>query len=277
MKAACIQLCAGQDRTENVTNVSHLIRAAVDAGATLVATPEMTNVIDRKPRRLFENLPEEAGLSEIETFSALAKELNIYLLIGSMAVALNKTAGQRKAANRAWFFGPKGQILATYDKLHMFDVNLPNGESWKESSLYQPGKEAFCVATALGVVGLSICYDLRFPGLYRALAQAGAQILAVPAAFTHQTGKAHWQPLLQARAIETGSFVVAPAQGGQHQDGRHTWGHSMIINPWGEIIAEKPDQTPGFIVADIDIRQVDQARQSIPNLALEQDFKIATL
>ena len=180
MKVACIQLCSGLSRARNVSETSALVREAAQAGAELIATPEMTNVVDRKPRRLFEDLPFADDLEEAETFGALAKELGIHLLVGSMAVALSNGPGQRKAANRAFFYGPSGQVLATYDKLHMFDVDLPDGESWKESSIYAPGETAPCVETPVGRLGLTICYDLRFPHLYRALAKAGAEILMVP-------------------------------------------------------------------------------------------------
>ena len=277
MKAACIQMRSGLERAQNVADATALIGEAAAAGARLIVTPEMTNVVDRKPRRLFETLPSGEDLEEIETFSALAARLGVHLLIGSMAVALDKTFGQRKAANRAFFFGPAGETLATYDKLHMFDVDLPGGESWKESSIYAPGEIAPVVEAPFGKVGLTICYDLRFPKLYRQLAQAGADILAVPAAFTWQTGKAHWEPLLRARAIETGSFVIAAAQGGEHQDGRKTWGHSMIIDPWGTVIGLKDDEEPGVLIADMDLTRVGKARQSIPNLSLEQPFKITNI
>jgi predicted amidohydrolase len=265
---------SGLSRAANMRDAEALIAEAAAAGATLIATPEMTNVVDRKPRRLFEDLPFEADLEEVPFFAAIAKKHGVHLLIGSMAFAIDKTFGERKAANRAYLFGPDGATLATYDKLHMFDVDLPNGESWKESSIYAAGEEAVGVQAGAAKLGLTICYDVRFPHLHRTLAQAGAQILAVPAAFTKQTGHAHWEVLLRARAIETGSFVIAPAQGGVHEDGRETWGHSMIINPWGEVIAVKDDDEPGIITAEIDLAEVATARQQIPNLTLEKPFKI---
>lgn len=271
--AACVQMRSGLDRSKNAAEACGLIAEAAGMGARFVATPEMTNVVDRKASRLFESLPEEAGLSEIGTFSEAAQKHGIWLLIGSMAVKLE----ERRAANRAFLFAPDGSIAARYDKLHMFDVDLPNGESWKESKVYRPGGEAILAKAALAKFGLTICYDVRFPNLYRQLAQEGAEVLCVPAAFTRQTGEAHWKTLLTARAIETGSFVVAPAQGGTHEDGRETYGHSLIIGPWGETLAEAPGDEPGVILAEIDPSAAHKARQRIPNLALEQSFKLTIL
>ena len=271
--AACVQMRSGLDRAANAADACALIAEAAGKGARFIATPEMTNVVDRKASRLFEKLPEEGGLSEIATFSEAAKAHGVWLLIGSMAVKLE----ERRAANRAFLFAPDGSIAARYDKLHMFDVDLPNGESWKESNVYRPGSEAVLVKASPASLGLTICYDVRFPHLYRKLAQAGAEVLCVPAAFTRQTGEAHWKTLLTARAIETGSFVIAPAQGGTHEDGRETYGHSLIIGPWGEVLAEAPGDEPGVILAEIDPSAAWQARQRIPNLALEQSFKLAIL
>ncbi len=268
--AACVQMRSGLDRAKNAADACKLIAEAADKGARFIATPEMTNVVDRKPSRLFEVLPEEDGLTEIAIFSDAAKTHGVWLLVGSMAVRLE----ERRAANRAFLFAPDGSVAAKYDKLHMFDVDLPNGESWKESNVYRPGDEAMLAETSLAKIGLTICYDVRFPHLYRKLAQAGAEVLCVPAAFTRQTGIAHWKTLLTARAIETGSFVVAPAQGGTHEDGRETYGHSLIIGPWGEILAEAPGDEPGIVLAEINPAAVHEARQRIPNLALEQSFKL---
>ena len=264
---------SGLDRAVNTADACELIGEAAGRGARFIATPEMTNVVDRKASRLFETLPEEDGLSEIAIFSEAAKTHGVWLLIGSMAVKIE----DRRAANRGFLFAPDGSVAARYDKLHMFDVDLPNGESWKESKVYRPGETAVLAETPLAKIGLTICYDVRFPGLYRQLAQAGAEVLCVPAAFTRQTGEAHWKTLLGARAIETGSFVVAPAQGGTHEDGRETFGHSLIIGPWGEILAEADGDEPGIILAEIDPRAAHRARQRIPNLALEQSFKVTIL
>ena len=271
--AACVQMRSGLDRAVNTADACELIGEAAGRGARFIATPEMTNVVDRKASRLFETLPEEDGLSEIAIFSEAAKTHGVWLLIGSMTVKIE----DRRAANRGFLFAPDGSVAARYDKLHMFDVDLPNGESWKESKVYRPGETAVLAETPLAKIGLTICYDVRFPGLYRQLAQAGAEVLCVPAAFTRQTGEAHWKTLLGARAIETGSFVVAPAQGGTHEDGRETFGHSLIIGPWGEILAEADGDEPGIILAEIDPRAAHRARQRIPNLALEQSFKVTIL
>ncbi|GJL91938.1 carbon-nitrogen hydrolase family protein [Hyphococcus sp.] len=268
--AACVQMRSGINRSRNVADACALIAEAAGIGATFIATPEMTNVIDRKADRMFETLPEESGLEEIKAFSAAALKHRIWLLIGSMAVKI----GDRRAANRGFLFAPDGKIAARYDKLHMFDVELPNGESWKESNVYKPGEGAVLIETPFAKIGLSICYDVRFPALYRRLAQAGAQMLCVPAAFTRQTGEAHWKTLLTARAIENGAFVLAPAQGGTHEDGRETYGHSLIIGPWGEILAEAPADEPGLVFAPINIAAVREVRSRIPNLALEQSCKV---
>ncbi len=271
--AACVQMRSGIDRAQNITDALALIADAAGKGAAFIATPEMTNVADRNPKRLFGNLPEEDGLSEIAAFSEAAKQHGVWLLIGSMAVKI----GERRAANRSFLFAPDGYIAARYDKIHMFDVDLPNGESWKESNVYRPGDKAVLVRTPLAQIGLSICYDLRFARLYRELARSGAEILCVPAAFTRQTGIAHWKTLLAARAIENGAFVLAPAQGGTHEDGRETFGHSLIIGPWGEILAEAAGDEPGVVMAEIDPAAAHKARRRIPNLALEQSFEVSIL
>lgn len=278
MRAAVIQLRTGIDRQKNLEAASTLIREAAGAGAELIATPEMTNVLDRDKKRLFGHLPEESGLAEIGEFRKLAAELGIHLLIGSMAVALpgEDEEGRKKMANRSILFGPEGEI-ARYDKLHLFDVDLPTGESWRESRMMVAGDEAVLARTTLGQLGMTVCYDVRFPHLYRKLARAGAEILCVPAAFTVPTGEAHWKVLLRARAIETGSYVIAPAQGGQHEDGRATYGHSLIVDPWGRVLAEMPDDEPGFTYADLDTRVVEDARTRIPNLALERDVEVRIL
>ena len=272
LRVACVQMRSGLDRAANTKDAIALIKEAAGQGAKFIATPEMTNVVDRKGSRLLANLPEEAGLEEISAFSDAAKENSAWLLIGSVAVK----SGER-AANRSFLFAPDGSIVARYDKIHMFDVDLPGGESWKESKIYAPGEHAVTVKAEIAQIGLSICYDVRFPLLYRSMAQNGAEILCVPAAFTAQTGRAHWKTLLTARAIENGAFVVAPAQGGVHEDGRETWGHSVIIGPWGETLGEADHDEPGVVIADIDLAAVREARQRIPNLALEQKFEITII
>ena len=272
LRVACVQMRSGLDRAANTKDATALIKEAAGQGAKFIATPEMTNLVDRKGSRLLANLPEEAGLEEISAFSDAAKENSVWLLIGSVAVK----SGER-AANRSFLFAPDGSIVARYDKIHMFDVDLPGGESWKESKIYAPGARAVTVKAEIAQIGLSICYDVRFPLLYRSMAQNGAEILCVPAAFTAQTGRAHWKTLLTARAIENGAFVVAPAQGGVHEDGRETWGHSVIIGPWGETLGEADHDEPGVVIADVDLAAVHEARQRIPNLALEQRFEITII
>jgi len=269
--AACVQMRSGLDRARNTRDAMALIAEAAGEGAKFIATPEMTNVVDRRGSRLLENLPGEDGLEEITAFAEAAREHGVWLLIGSMALA----DGRGKAVNRSFLFAPDGTIAARYDKLHMFDVDLPNGESWKESKIYEPGSQAVLVNTPLVKLGLTICYDVRFPGLYRGLAQAGADVLCAPSAFTRQTGEAHWETLLRARAIENGAFVIAPAQGGKHEDGRETYGHSMIIDPWGKVLAHADHDAPGVVLAEIDPAKARKARQRIPNLGLEQKFKIS--
>jgi predicted amidohydrolase len=263
--AACVQMRSGIDRDANIAAALNSIDHAARIGAKFVSTPEMTNVLDRDANRLLKTLPPEDKLGEIEAFAGAARKHGIYLHIGSLAV---RTA-ERRAANRSYFFGPDGSLLARYDKIHRFDVDLPNGESWRESKVYDAGDAATLAETPLAAFGLSICYDLRFPHLYRALSQVGAEVLCVPAAFTKQTGEAHWSPLLRARAIENGAFVVAAAQGGLHEDGRETFGHSMIVGPWGKVLAEARGDAPGVIVAEIDPDKSAEARASIPNLMLE--------
>ena len=276
LRAACVQMRSGVDRKRNLEDALALIAEGARAGADFIATPEMTNAVDRKAKRLLDGLPEEDGLEEIAAFADAAKTHGVWLLIGSVAVAAPRPRGTTgRAANRSLLFSPDGALIARYDKLHMFDVDLPGGESWKESKVYAPGDAAALVEAPLAKIGLTICYDVRFPTLYRRLAQAGAQILCVPAAFTRQTGEAHWKTLLTARAIENGAFVVAPAQGGLHEDGRETYGHSMIIGPWGEALAEAQGDEPGVITADINLDDARAARARIPNLGLERDYRIS--
>ncbi len=260
MRAACIQLRSGTDIAANIRVAEALIRKAASSGAQLIATPEMTHIVQRSAKRLFAALTDEQNDKGVAAFSALAKELGIYLLIGSLAI---KTA-ENRAANRSFLFGPDGAVIASYDKIHLFDVTISESETWKESSVYDGGGQAISADVGDMRLGLSVCYDVRFPGLYRHYARAGADIIAVPAAFTKPTGEAHWEVLLRARAIETGAYILAPAQGGEHEDGRATWGHSMIIDPWGRVIAALDHDKPGFIMADIDTQNVIDARQKIP-------------
>lgn len=260
MKIAAVQLRSGVNIRHNLLAAEALIRGAAGDGASFVATPEMTHILQRSPKRLFAAIKPEAQDEGVAFFSALAKELEIFLLIGSLAIL--KSEG--RAANRSLLFGPDGKILARYDKIHLFDVSVSRKETWKESAVYDRGDAAVIEQINGATLGLSICYDLRFAKLYREYAKAGAQILAVPAAFTKPTGEAHWEALLRARAIETGSFVIAPAQGGLHEDGRTTYGHSLIVGPWGDIRAELNNDEPGYILADIDVDDVAAARSKIP-------------
>ena len=266
-KAAAVQMRGGRSVGANIDAAEALIREAAGAGARYVLTPEMTNIIERDGATLMAAISPEESDPALARFRALAKALGIHLHIGSLAIRLSG----EQVANRGFLIGPDGAVVARYDKIHMFDVDLDGGESWRESKIYRPG-DAAVVADLLDVrLGLTICYDLRFPQLYRALAKAGANLLAVPAAFTKQTGEAHWHVLIRARAIETGAFVVAAAQGGHHEDGRDTYGHSMIVDPWGRVIAEAGTE-PGIVVADIDIEESRKARTRIPALTHDRAF-----
>jgi predicted amidohydrolase len=266
--AACVQLCAGRSITANIDEAEALIRDAASHGAQLVQTPEQTALMELDAGILFANITSEADDPALARFSALAKELGLWLHIGSLAIRLSDT----KAANRAFVIDPKGQIAARYDKIHMFDVNLPNGETYRESKTYQPGDAAVSVDLPWIRLGLSICYDLRFAALYRRYARTGCGMLAVPAAFTQVTGEAHWHVLQRARAIETGSYVISSAQGGHHENGRDTYGHSLIIDPWGTVLAEA-GQEPSVIMAEIDPGKVAEARQRVPALIHDRDFE----
>ena len=266
-KAAAVQMRTGISVDANVDAAETMIREAVAAGAEYVLTPEMTTILDRDRARLLAAIAPEASDPSLVRFRALARELGIHLHIGSMAIKL----GEDGVANRGFLIGPDGGIVARYDKIHMFDVDLAGGESYRESRLYRPGSAAVVADLPWTRLGLTVCYDVRFPQLYRALAHAGAEVLAVPAAFTRTTGEAHWHVLLRARAIETGSWVIAAAQGGSHEDGRETYGHSMIVDPWGKIVAEA-EREPGIIVAEIDPQASVTARQRIPALANERAF-----
>ncbi|NRA28850.1 MAG: carbon-nitrogen hydrolase family protein [Parvularculaceae bacterium] len=272
MRAAVVQMRSGISRSANLEAATRLIEQAAEQGATLVLTPEMTTLLDRRRERMLATLAEPLP-DEEEHFAALSQRLGIALVIGSSPFALGAS---EKVANRSVVY-VEGRRLAAYDKVHLFDVDLDTGESWRESKLYAGGEEAVAVDLGEATLGLSICYDLRFPHLYRQLAQAGATILTVPAAFTVPTGRAHWEPLLRARAIETGSFVLAAAQGGEHEDGRVTYGHSMIISPWGEILDHLPHDEPGVAAADLDLSRVGDMRQRIPSLGLDRTTKLRML
>ena len=266
--AACIQLRTGKTVSDNADVAESLIRAAAKDGAQFVQTPEMSNVLVRSRQELQERISDAEDDRFLKRARALAADLGIYLHLGSLAVL----AGNGKIANRAFLIEPNGNILATYDKIHMFDVDLPNGESWRESATYEPGTQSVIADLPFAKVGMAVCYDIRFPAIFRTQAREGAQVLTGPAAFTRQTGEAHWHVLQRARAIENGAFVISAAQGGTHEDGRETFGHSLIVDPWGSVIAELDHDEPGYVLADIDTDVVAKARQRIPAIANERGF-----
>jgi predicted amidohydrolase len=249
-------------------HVAPMVREAAGQGAQFILTPECTNVLQKDRTRLLPTLVSLDDDLVVRGLRDLARELGIWIDVGSALVKRE----DGKAANRQAVIDPTGAIVATYDKLHMFDVDLPTGETARESATYEPGERATVVETTLGAFGLTICYDMRFPALHRALALGGAEILTVPAAFTRPTGEAHWDILLRARAIETGSFVIAAAQGGFHEDGRGTWGRSIVVGPWGEVIGKLDHDEPGVLIADLDLAAVDKARAAIPALKNARAF-----
>ena len=268
-KAALIQMRSGVDMARNLRDASAMIRQAAAQGAQYVLTPEMTNIFEANRERLKSLVRPEAEDACVAGFSQLAKELGIWLHVGSLALRVSED----KLVNRSLLFAPDGKIAARYDKIHLFDVDMPGGERIRESDTFAPGEEAVAAALPWGLLGLSICYDMRFPKLYNVLANAGAMFMAVPAAFTVPTGKAHWHVLLRSRAIETGSFVFAAAQGGSHECGRSTFGHSLVVTPWGEIIAEL-DTEPGVLVFDVDEALVKRDRGRIPALKNARSFNL---
>ena len=272
IRAALIQLRSGTDMARNLVDASGLIREAAGQGASFVTTPEMTNLLEPDRPRLRSLAKPESEDGSVGAFSVLAQELGLWLNVGSLAL---RGPGE-KLVNRSLLFTPGGAIAASYDKIHLFDVDLPTGESLRESHAYDGGAEAVLVETPLGSIGLTICYDMRFPHLYRALAKAGAKLFTVPSAFTVPTGQAHWHVLLRARAIETGSFVLAAAQGGKHESGRETYGHSLIVSPWGEVLAEAGTE-PGIVIADLDLAQADLARARIPALVHDRAMSLTVL
>jgi predicted amidohydrolase len=268
-KAALVQLRSGRDVEKNVADASALIREAAAAGAHYVQTPETTTLMELERDRLYAATRPEDDNPPLEQFRALAAELKIWLHLGSIAIL----APTGKIANRSILIAPDGKISARYDKIHMFDVDLPGGESYRESRNYEAGNEAVIAALPWGGLGMTICYDVRFPHLYRALSKGGASFLAIPAAFTRVTGEAHWSTLLRARAIEAQCFVFAATQGGRHEHGRETYGHSMIVSPWGEVLAEAGTD-PGVVMAEIDVSQIATVRARIPSLSHDREFEV---
>jgi predicted amidohydrolase len=268
VKVALLQTRTPATQDAALSHLAPLVREAAAAGAALIVTPECSNILQRDRAALFQRLAPLETDAAVIGLRALAADLSVWLLIGSALVRRE----DGKAANRSVLVGPDGAVTATYDKIHMFDVDLPTGERHRESSAYEAGGEAVVAPAAGAVLGLTICYDVRFPALHGALARAGAQVLTVPAAFTRPTGEAHWEVLLRARAIETGSFVLAAAQGGFHEDGRGTWGRSMAIGPWGEVLAIADHDEPGVVLADLDLAAVAKARGAIPALVNARAF-----
>jgi deaminated glutathione amidase len=268
--AAMVQMRTGLLPGPSLEQGTRLIRQAAAQGAEYVLTPEVSNMMQTNRKALFEHLSSEQDDLSLKAYRALAAELNIYLHIGSLALR----ASPEKAVNRSFLIAPDGNVLASYDKIHMFDIDLPGGESYRESANYQPGETAVISDLPWGRIGLTICYDVRFPALYRALAESGAFFITVPSAFTRKTGEAHWQVLLRARAIETGCFIFAAAQAGLHENRRETYGHSLIVDPWGEVLAEGGVE-PGVFMAKIDPSRVETARRAIPSLQHGRRFSIA--
>lgn len=268
---ALIQTRTPATADAGLAHVEPLIREAAAGGAQMILTPEGTNFLEQRRGLRDAALSSEDADAAVLGLRALADELGVWLLIGSVLVR-SDAPGDDRAVNRSLLVDPSGAVVARYDKLHVFDVDLPGGETYRESASVRPGMGAAVAETPWGRLGFSICYDVRFPHLYRALAKTGAAMIAVPAAFTRPTGEAHWETLLRARAIETGAFVMAPAQGGAHEDGRQTWGRSTIVGPWGEIIAKADHDDPCVVAATLDLTAVQRARQAVPSLLHDRDF-----
>ena len=271
---ACVQTTAGPDVKTNIINASALVREAHKSGATLIVLPEVTNIIDMDRSAMAEKLSAEVDDISLVAFCSLAVELKVWLLLGSLGLkhetALN-AEGKPKFANRSFLIGDDGVVRNRYTKIHLFDVDLGAGETYQESKSYEPGNETVVADTPWGKLGMTICYDIRFPHLYRKLAQAGAKFLSIPAAFARPSGKAHWHVLMRARAIENSCYVFAAAQCGEHGGGRSTYGHSLIVDPWGEILADGGTEI-GFVLAEIDTSLVDKVRQKIPSLTHDRDY-----
>jgi predicted amidohydrolase len=264
-----IAMRSGRDPQTNLDAVLAAVDQAKRAGADYVLTPEMTNIMEVKRERLFANILPDESDPTLATLREVARKLGICIHIGSLAIK----ASPEKAVNRSFLIDRRGEIVARYDKIHMFDVDLGGGESYRESNTYRAGELAVVADLPWGRIGLTVCYDLRFPALYRALAEAGASFLAIPSAFTRQTGEAHWHVLLRARAIENGCFVFAAAQGGKHENGRETFGHSLVVDPWGRILAEGGTE-PGVVLAEVDPAEVAAARAKIPSLHHGRRFEL---
>jgi predicted amidohydrolase len=265
---ACVQMNSGREIAPNIETARTLVRRARDMGADFITTPENVTLLDRSRKQLLQKARPESDHPAIPAFRDMARETGAWLLAGSLTIKLN----DEQTANRSYLFDPSGNAVAQYDKIHMFDVDLKGGDSYRESATFRPGGEAVLAPTPWGLLGMTVCYDVRFAYLYRALAHAGASFLSVPAAFTEFTGRAHWHVLLRARAIETGCFVIAPAQSGLHEDGRRTFGHSLVIAPWGEVLADGGEGV-GVVTAVIDTTRIEEARGMVPALTHDKTFK----
>jgi deaminated glutathione amidase len=271
--AGCIQFTAGPEPEANLRQVGDLVRRAREAGADFIMTPEVSNLIESGRRRR-DKARREADDPFLAGMRELARELGIWLLLGSLVIdpaGEPGSDGEERLANRSFLVDAAGKIVARYDKIHMFDIDLPGGESYRESNAYRPGDRTVVAETPWGRLGMSVCYDVRFPYLYRALAQAGADFLAVPSVFTVPTGRAHWHVLLRARAIENGCFVFAPAQWGEHTAGRKSYGHSLIVDPWGEVMADGGEEV-GIVTARIDPSRITEVRGTVPSLTHDRAF-----
>ena len=271
LPVALIQTNTPASPSAAFAHVEPLIRQAAAGGARLILTPEATNFLIQDRARREALLQTQDRDEAVVKLRALARELGVWLLIGS-AIVRSGHDGDDRAANRSILVDDQGEVAATYDKLHVYDVDLPTGERWRESAAIRPGDAAVVADTPWGGLGLTVCYDIRFPQLHRALAKAGAVMISVPSAFTVPTGEAHWETLLRARAIETGCFILAPAQGGTHEDGRRTWGRSTIVGPWGEVIARLDHDAPGVLFATLDLEAVGRARNAVPQLTHDRAF-----
>lgn len=270
MKTALIQFTAGEDPTANLTIVRSMVQDAAKAGARFVLTPEVSNVLSSSRRYQAQVLQQQADDPFLSTMQSEAKALGIWLLVGSLALKTGDADG--RFANRSFLISPDGVIQARYDKIHMFDVEIDETETYRESAAYRPGTQAVLADTPFGKIGMTICYDMRFPHLFRRLAKAGATIITAPAAFSPVTGKAHWESLLRARAIENGVFILAPAQCGQNGPKRATHGHSLVISPWGEVLADGGD-APGITMVDLDLADVGRSRRRVPSLDHDREFE----
>ena len=271
MRAAILQMTSGIDPAANAAVIVDAVKQAAEQGADMLFTPEMAGYLDRNRARAAETLRSEADDPVLAAVREAAVRHGLWVHLGSLP--LKEEGGDGRWVNRSFVIDGKGEIRARYDKIHLFDVDLATGESWRESAVYRPGEKVAAVETPWGRMGLSVCYDLRFPDLYRALTNAGATMLLVPAAFTVPTGEAHWHVLLRARAIEAGCFVIAPAQTGRNEDGRETYGHSLVVDPWGEVLLDMGEQA-GLALADIDLSRVEDVRGRVPAIANRRDIPV---